>query len=132
MTLSLTCEETMNGVKDSPAADTQHITDVCLRLRCTPWWIVWSVVETGTITFRGARSSHSEIRTSSRLNTNSAQEPGRCSLRHAIIVSKTNRGISSRGFSWGRPIASESSSLCQNQKESTHPGGTAAPKVSPQ
>jgi hypothetical protein len=35
MRLSLTCEETMNGVKDSPAADTQHITDICLRLQYT-------------------------------------------------------------------------------------------------
>jgi hypothetical protein len=61
---------------------------MCLRLRSTPWWIFWSVIETGTITFRGARTSHSEIHTSSRWNTNFAQESSRCSLRHAIIVSK--------------------------------------------
>jgi hypothetical protein len=100
MTSSLTWEETTNGVKDSPAADTQHITDACLRLRCTPWRIVWSVIETGTITFRGARPSHLEIPTSSRLNTNSTQEPGRCSLRHAIIVSKNDRGILSVTMSY--------------------------------
>jgi hypothetical protein len=86
MTLSLTCEETTNGAKDFPAADTQHITDMCLRLRWTPWWIVWLVIETRTITFRRARSSHSEISTSSRWNTNSAQEPDRYSLRHVIVV----------------------------------------------
>jgi hypothetical protein len=98
MTLSLTSEETTNGVKDSPAAATQHITDMCWRLRCTPWWIVWSVVETGTITFRGVRSSHSQIPTSPRLNTNSAQEPGRCSLRHAMIRLKWSRNLKSRVF----------------------------------
>jgi hypothetical protein len=83
------------------------------------------------ITFRGARSSHSKIHTSSRLNTNSAQEPGRCSLRDAIIVSKKDRGTASRGFSWGRRVISDCSSLCRNKRELTHPGVTAAPKVSP-
>jgi hypothetical protein len=132
MTLSLTCEETTNGPKDPPAAHTEQITGMCLRLRCTTWWIIWSVIETGMITFRGARSSHSEIHTSSRSNTNSAQEPGRCSLRDATIVSKKDRGTPSRGFSWGRRIVSDCSSLCRNKRELTHPGVTAAPKVSPQ
>jgi hypothetical protein len=133
MTLSLTCEETMNGIKDSPAADTQHITDMCLRLRCTPWWIVWSVIETGTITFRGTRSSHSEIPISSRLNTNSAQEPGRCSLRHVIVVSISNRGISNCGFSWGRLIVSDGSIYVGIKRiDPPHPGVSVAPKVSPQ
>jgi hypothetical protein len=49
-----------------------------------------------------------------------------------IIVSNNDRGISSRGFSWGRLIISDNSSLCGNKKESTHPSVIAAPKTSPQ
>jgi hypothetical protein len=70
--------------------------------------------------------------TSSRLNTHSAQEPGGYSLGYDLIVSKNYRGISSRAFSWSRLLISDSSSLCRNKKESTHPGVTVAPKVSPQ
>jgi hypothetical protein len=55
------------------------------------------------------------------LNANSAQEHGRCSLRHAIIVSKNDRRISSRGFSWGRFVISDSSSLCWNKKNRPTP-----------
>jgi hypothetical protein len=101
-------------------------------LRCLPWWIVWSVIEIGTIPFREPRSSHSDIPTSSTLNTNSAQEPGRCLLRHYVIVSRNDGGISSRDFSWSRLIISDNSSLWRSKKESTPPAVTAAPKASRQ
>jgi hypothetical protein len=81
---------------------------MCLKLRCTLSWTVWPKIETGMITFRATRSSHSESPTSSRLNNNSAQYSCTCCLRHSVIVSKNDRGISSHGsFSgdqWSRKL----------------------------
>jgi hypothetical protein len=130
----LTCDETRKGVRDSPLPDTQHTTDMCLRLRlrCTPWWLVWPDIETGTITFRATRSSYSDIPTSSKLNIKSAQPFCTCCLRHSTIVSRNDRGISSCGFSWGRRIVSTNSVWCRIRKESTLSSVTAAPRVSQQ
>jgi hypothetical protein len=99
ITESLACEATTKSIIDSPLANTQHTTDRYLRLQCTPWWIVWPDIGTGTITFRAIRASHSEVPTSSRLSTKWAQQSCTSCLRYSTILSKNHRGISSHGFS---------------------------------
>jgi hypothetical protein len=127
---SLTCEEIITSVIDFPLADTQHTIDICLRLWCTTWWIGCPDIEIRTITFHATRFSNSDIPTSFKLNTKSAQHSCTCCLSYSIIVSRNDRGISSRGFSWGRLVVSKSWVGWWIKKESTHPSVMAVPRVS--
>jgi hypothetical protein len=55
--------------------------------------------QTTTVTFRGTRSSDAKIPTSSKLNTNSAQQLGRHCLMQFAAMSKNDRRIPNPGFS---------------------------------
>jgi hypothetical protein len=68
----------------------------------------WWNIETATLTFRGTRFSETKIPTSSKVNINPTQQIGRHCLMHFVTMSKHDRGISTRGFSLHRLIASKS------------------------
>jgi hypothetical protein len=103
-----------------------------LRLRCTRLWIVCPDMETGTTSFLATRYSHSGFPTSSKLNAKSTQQSCTGCLRHSTIVSRNDQGISSREFSWGRPVVWKRSVIWRIKQDSSHPSVTAAPRASQQ
>jgi hypothetical protein len=111
----------MYGIKLSHAAETHAITEACLGFRLTLLCTVCSLIEIGTMTFFGFRSSHSEMPTSSKLKTSSVGRPGTNWLMHANVCSHKQRGISSRWLSCGEPFAKHKSPRCRPMKEFTHP-----------
>jgi hypothetical protein len=70
-TISLTCQQTKNGVMCCLAAEMQTTTDMCFWFLRVPWQIVCHLIADGTITFPSVWSSHSLIPISSRSNSSS-------------------------------------------------------------